>query len=70
MKQKLTRLLAVLLIAVMILPSLAVLTVGAAENESEVPNIDDIENLYQLNSMNSAPSKENKNRLLDKCRCA
>ena len=60
MKQKLTRLLAVLLIAVMILPSLAVLTVGAAENESEVPNIDDIENLYQINSMTSAPSQENK----------
>lgn len=54
MKKKLTRTLAVVLIAMMLIPTFATLAVNA----EETPNIDDIKNVFVLKALNAAPSME------------
>ena len=60
MKKKLTRMLAVVLIAMMLIPTLATLAVSADGEATNTPNINDIENVFAINGLNAAPSKSNK----------
>ena len=60
MKKKLTRILAALLIAMMLIPALSALAVSAEGETDQTPNINDIENVFELNQLNAAPSKSNK----------
>jgi len=60
MKKKLARLLAVILIAMMLIPTLATLAVTADEGANETINIDDIKNAYTLRALDAAPSVETK----------
>lgn len=53
MKKKLTRTLAVVLIAMMLIPTLATLAVSA---QGETNDISDIENVYKLNALDASPN--------------
>ena len=65
MKKKLTRILAALLIAMMLIPTFATFAVSAEENESTI-DISDIVNVYELNQLNAAPNEEKVNGAKDK----
>ena len=56
MKKKLTRILAALLIAMMLIPTLATFAVSAEETGSTI-DISDIVNLYELNQLDATPNK-------------
>ena len=59
MKKKLTRILAALLIAMMLIPTLATFAVSAEEGTGETEekvDVSDIVNLYELNKVNAAPA--------------
>ena len=64
MKKNLTRILAFILIAMMLVPTLATFAVSAAgeagETTEETVDISDIVNVYELNKLDSAPSTVNK----------
>ena len=57
MKKKLTRMLAVVLIAMMLIPTLATFVVGADE---VAINIDDIENVYAVRKLDASPNESKK----------
>ena len=65
MKKKLTRILAALLIAMMLIPTLATFAVSAEETGSTI-DISDIVNVYELNKLNAAPNEEKVNGAKDK----
>ena len=56
MKKKLTRILAFILIAMMLVPTLATFAVSAEGETEETVDISDIVNVYELNKLDSAPS--------------
>ena len=60
MKKKLTRILAFILIAMMLVPTLATFAVSAEGETEETVDISDIVNVYELNKLDSAPSTVNK----------
>lgn len=64
MKKNLTRILAFILIAMMLVPTLATFAVSATgeagETTEETVDISDIVNVYELNKLDSAPSTVNK----------
>ena len=66
MKKKLTRILAVLLIAMMLIPTFAAAATFAASAEEETIDISDIVNVYELNQLNAAPNEEKVNGAKDK----
>ena len=67
MKKKLTRMLAVVLIAMMLIPTLATLAVNAEEGTGEnTIDISDIVNVYELNQLDAAPNEEKVNGAKDK----
>ena len=57
MKKKLTRMLAVVLIAMMLIPTLATFVVSADE---VAINIDDIENVYAVRKLDASPNESKK----------
>ena len=60
MKKNLTRILAFILIAMMLVPTLATFAVSAEGETEETVDISDIVNVYELNKLDSAPSTVNK----------
>ena len=59
MKKKLTRILAIILIAMMLIPTIAAAATFAASAEEETTiDISDIVNVYELNQLNAAPNDE------------
>lgn len=58
MRKNLTRALSALLIAMMLIPAFASLAVGAEEGAGTTIDISDIENLYKLKKLDSAPNME------------
>ncbi|MBR5120805.1 MAG: hypothetical protein IKV02_07385, partial [Clostridia bacterium] len=67
MKKKLTRILAIILIAMMLIPTIAAAATFAASAEEETTiDISDIVNVYELNQLNAAPNEEKVNGAKDK----
>ena len=70
MKKNLTRILAFILIAMMLVPTLATFAVSAAgeagETTEETVDISDIVNVYELNKLDSAPNEEKVDGAKDK----
>ena len=60
MKKKLTRMLAVVLIAMMLIPTLGTLAVSAEKKANNESDISDIKNVFAINGSNAAPSKSSK----------
>ena len=59
MKKKLTRILAIILVAMMLIPTIAAAATFAASAEEETTvDISDIVNVYELNQLNAAPNDE------------
>lgn len=58
MKKKLTRMLAVVLIAMMLIPTLATFSVSAEDAGAETPNIDHLVNVFQLKALDASPNTE------------
>jgi len=58
MKKKLARMLAVVLIAMMLIPTLATLAVTAEDTGAETPNIDHLVNVFQLRALDASPNTD------------